>query len=657
MRVPAVTESRITMIIVLICLAVVTAASRPWLFRADIQIDEPHWESRSRLYVEYLGQGDLPRAFNQLTHPAWPANVVFGYGYEICKMSKISKVQDRINCGRLINSVFQTLTYLGIFLLLRQSFSESISLLSAIAAGLTPYFVGLGSIMHLDCLIGFLFSYALLFSRSRRPFYLILTGFLLGLTMLTKISAVILVSACLASILIVKRFYDAFLCGTASLFTFHLLPSLWHPSFRYKDTNETIVLIYVLFLAFTSLSMLAAFFFAGREQRIKSFLALCIFSLIIGIYVVEPIVLKNLTATIFRILQLKDVAHESTTPSLWMSIITKLTPFDVVALVIGVYAALRKPKVEFLAPVMGLILFFIPEKQALRYCYPVILPLVALGFAETAKLLGRFGGVYRFLPLLVLAANFGALQHVKECALEFSTPKFFGYTEHYTEYPSCGIEPALVFASKTQPKPIVSLSGFLQQFKIVSERANINVALSFYPYQANTDIVVVTDVTSPRFIYFAEKDFLRPLSSVRVLNFPLIQIYRRVPPTRFPARLTGRQLSSKLTVRKLCNEDTCLYWSKDRTLSFFMPLRPGQYTATISVSRGEEELPTEIVVKCEKCQVFHNFFEDSDNLRVLRAYFEVEDSTMVNFRVKKNDCWFSDFVIDVKDNSILNYSK
>lgn len=348
-------------IVVGILIAILAFAIRLPGLGAILTADEPQWVFRAQSFMTALKRGDTGATF-QGTHPGVVPMILIGMGIEARAFVTGERLESP-NVGS-----FRGAAKLPIAI----AVSAGIGLAAAFAVrlwnagtglgigvllALEPFFVGHSQLAHVDALLAILMLLtvlsALWYTRTSKRRILILSGFLGGLALLTKLPAVLLIPLSICIFLLFpatrSRWYrDAAIWMCTAAVTFLLLwPSMWFnvlPNARYAARDVESV-------ATTS--------HYGEST--------------------DAIVRNNL----FYV----------------RALLTRTTPIVLVLAAAGALALLRAPNrrrdaIVFLLFFGGFFLLVnLVEKRADRYLLPGLLPLTVFAGVSLAELFarGRFG--------------------------------------------------------------------------------------------------------------------------------------------------------------------------------------------------------------------------------------------------------------------------
>ncbi|MCX7952999.1 MAG: glycosyltransferase family 39 protein [Deltaproteobacteria bacterium] len=620
----------------------VVAVTRSYLFRPDIQIDEIHWQKRPAAFVRFLEAGDLRKASRFLTHPAFPTNLIFGYGFKLCQLTGVPQLKDKINCGRFINTIIQTGTFMLLQVLLERHFSKAISLIAVLVTASSPMVVGVGSMLHLDSFIGLSVVAATLFIlKPYKILNTILSGFCMGLGILTKISAVIFMCTIALSLLIAKKLHSVTTFVLVCILMFHLLPSLWLEGYVYKKYNQTLAALYVLTLAGGFFLSVAQFNSKNKKFWRTNVLILLVLTLI---YVFCPHTFQNLVSTFFRIGELASVRHEMSAPALSSTFFVKLTIIELTAIGMAVVFIVKKSFFPLVAHVMAIVLFFVPEKQAVRYLYPSLIILISFGFAYLTQLAferDRIRATLLFFFALFCHIFLTLLS--KECVLEFTSTRVLGKSDFSQNYPSCLVSRALREAKEAFETKTIRFLGFPPLFATVAKRADISINQEAYPYLGNSPVLVTVVDSERKLSQWLKTENLVLLKSYSFGGKVFLKMYQVSEPAFYPVVIHPKQMS-KSGVKKHCGKDRCFFFSKDNGLRFYLNLDSNTYIGKLQFTKK-----TECILKVVSPKVFHtNRFPTDDGLAVEETFiFNVPKKTLVKFILEKGQCGYSHLIIDV----------
>ncbi|MCX7953460.1 MAG: glycosyltransferase family 39 protein [Deltaproteobacteria bacterium] len=611
------------------------------IFRPDIQIDELHWEKRPVRFIENLENQDLKTASKYLTHPALPTNFIFGYSFEFCKHAQLALelkvLKDRINCGRLINSSIQFITYLFVYATVKLILPDNAALIGVATAMFSPLFVGIGTMLHLDAFVGLTFVLATFFMvRSNRLSSTLGAGLSLGLGFLTKISFCVFIFAQTVSLLLQKQLNRALVIGITSLLCFHMLPSLWLDAYRYNKTSEIIKYAYLASIGVGFMFSTLLFLIKKKSEHL---LVVFLISLLIVIYLTYPLLLQNFLATLFRVTELPFVPHDTGKYDLIKSFVSRLTIIDQFCILVSLFCLIKKEYFRILFPsVVACVLFFIPEKQSMRYVYPALLVLIAFGGARVTQLMHNW-----LIKLTPLFLNFFLFYLAGECTNEFSNFRLFGYSDHRQFFPTCGVASAL----QAVPQKKVRVVGFMPLFRRVNQRVNAN--KQFFPatYLAPTEyLITVVDAERRLRSFFPDQKF-DLLHEFGFAKRPLVRVYFLKNLQGFPLTLIGRQLSNSQT-RRICNQTDCYFVPKNQKIEFYLKLLRGYYSYEIKLESNSNHEPS---LSLEGPIVVNQHRQQLGSVWRIGGVFYVPEPFLVKFESTTKLSKYSPFVIDVLRNT------
>ncbi len=533
------------------------------LFKADVQIDEIKWELRAVKYSESLLQGDLAKSNTYLTHPAFPTNILFGFGFQICKNSGIQVVKNPINCGRFFNSIIQFISFVILFKLLASIFDKKSAILGVLTVIFSPQLSSVGSIMHLDAFVGLTVTLSYYFLQQKPNFSgAVLAGISIALGCLTKISTFVFFFAQALFLLLSKRIELMLVFLVTGIATFHSLPSLWFETYRYSNVLSFLSIPFVSMLVIS----FVYFFVSGLKRKDFRFILIAFLPLTLSIfYLLNQNLFQNLIATFTRLFELPNIEHETKRTALKYSWLFKLTFIDFFCLFISIFFCLRtKSNSFYLSLLLAFFILLIPKKQSIRYFYPLLIIFISLGSAYISSHV-RFGKLALILPLTNLV--FFLLS--RDCLQEFSNLRLFGLKDTEIQFPSCKIEDAL----KAIPSKNLIVDGDINLVNKVNRRAGLRKNLAQFPYLSDSNYLLTFTIKQRE--YFKDV-FL--LENFKQFGFgkPSIIVYRIDSIKKFPSLLPGALLSPGL-VKIDCDILECKFLPKNKKIDFAIPLKFGVY--------------------------------------------------------------------------------
>ena len=600
------------------------------LFNPDIQIDEPHWAQRAKLFskgVTEFNEQDIRRA---LTHPGFTFNAFIFFSLPVCTTLSV----DALDCGRLLNVFLFGVALILLFQCLNKITSAWSGLFSTFAILFSPNFFGLSQINHIDNILFFVICLTFLLTfKEEKPQNWLLQGVILGLGALNKISFFVFVFSFLLTLVALKKPVIKILTiGLACLLTFLLLPTLWHQNYRYSlPFSLDPFIIQAFSLALTSIFLALSVCFR-RDKNLFPIFALS--GLVCCIWLIKPYVFINLLSTFWRLFELKSVPHEFKYEKNALEIIaSNLTFFDSVACLVAVIIGLarfRKKSAPFapflLSLVLAMLVFSLASKLSFRYFFPFLAPLIAVGLAYSSSI-----RLFKWISLLAFAFNLFSWYLAKPCYLHYRN-RLFDNEIREEKYPTCYVSQAL----NELPSKEFYFAGQIDWLEAINQRLEVKKNFSALRHLGKAEFILVAPGFEKNYIEYLKTENVETFKEYQFQNSRLLKIYRRLP-IKAPIFITPKRLF-KNPPKCVKKEAVFCYVSKNNKPEFHIFLEPGVY-----VMEGQ-------------ALDYNDYFDiDVQQAKILEKQIRSKDAHLyfkIKFSIERKV--FARFGFKIKENSLIS---